>query len=159
MISRWPGLISASMFALVMVVAFSTLPGCSPIYTFQFASDAQSEIDRTRLKARLGALLGARGFRTIGLTDQATGDIGCGRNATDRTTFETAWRDKSFMPTHRSVWVHEFSCDGVWHVVIVSSRNADREAALLREALLTEFTPEIATGGLHVDTGCRLALE
>jgi hypothetical protein len=159
MTSRSPQLLSASMFALLMGMTIPALGGCSPIYIFQFSSDMRHEIDATDLKARLGALLDARGFRSIGFTDRATGEIGCGRNAPDRTTFEKAWGATSFMATHRWVWVHEFSCEGAWRVVVVSSRSADREAAELRDALSAEFDPEIAAGGLHVEAGHRLALE
>lgn len=163
MISRRPALVLMPMrtalraFAL-MVATVTALPGCSPIFTFQ-TSDRRPEVDRKRLQERLGALVDARGFRSIGFTDRATGDIGCGRGAPDRTTFEKEWRGTRFLATYHWVWVHEFSCDGVWHVVIVSSRNADKEAADLRDVLSEEFRAEIASGWLYVDTGCRLALE
>jgi hypothetical protein len=111
------------------------------------------------VQERLGALLDTQGFQAIGFSDRATGDIGCGRSAPDRTTFEKEWRDRGFLATHHWVWVHEFSCEGAWHVVIVSSANSERDAAELRDALSAEFAPEITSGTLHVETGCRLALE
>lgn len=161
---RWrPALIlvpkRAALRACALLAAtVAALPACSPVFSFQ-TSDKRLGIGRTQMEARLGALLDARGFHSIGLSDRATGDIGCGGSAPDRTTFEKQWRGTNFLAAYHWVWVHQFSCDGVWHVVIISSRNADAEAADLRDALLEEFRAEIASGGLRVDTRCRLALE
>ena len=148
---------NARRYALMAAIV-AVLSGCSPIFAFR-TSDKRPEEDRVRLQERLRNLVEARGFHSIGFADRATGDIGCGRSAPDRTTFEKEWRGAGLLASHQRVWVHGFSCKGVWHVVIVSSRNADREAANLRDGISEEFGPEIAAGGLHFDTRCRLALE
>jgi hypothetical protein len=135
------------------------LSGCSPIYTFTLPANAESHFDTKPLRARVDTLLSMRGFRAMGSTDRATGDIGCGRDAPDRTTFEKQWRQGGFLATYHWVWVQEFFCEGAWHIVIVSSTNAEREAAELRDALSVEFAPEIRSGTLRVQTRYRIALE
>jgi hypothetical protein len=69
------------------------------------------------------------------------------------------WRDTGFCSSYHWVWVHEFSCDGKWQFVIVSSTNAERQAAQLRDALSEEFAREVASGVLAVKTRHRFPLE
>jgi hypothetical protein len=138
---------------LMVSAAAIVLSGCSPVYMVRSNSDGNS------LHLRLKRFLDVQGFQRIGLSERATGDIGCGGSAPDRTTFQKEWRDSGIFTTYHWVWIHEFSCNGVWHAAILSSRNADRQATDLRDALLTEFASEVASGMLHVDTRYRFAFE
>ena len=135
------------------------LPSCSPIYSFQFPSTRQPGSDATEMRARLEALLQSQGFQSLGPGDRASGDIGCGRTAPDRTTYEKGWRATGFLASDHWLWVHEFECDGAWWVVIVSSSNAGQPAAQLRDAVSAEFSREIASGALRLETRYRIALE
>ena len=140
-----------------VVVTLAALLGCSSIYTFESRPRrGATEIDDAAARERLQKTLIAAGFHSIGSSSRATGDLGCGRDASDRHSFQRA--TTGFL-SHKWVWVHEFSCDGVWHVVIISSRDADPQAAEVRERVAAEFAPEIAVGTLHVDTRHRFLFE
>lgn len=139
--------------------SIAVLPSCSPVYSFRIPPRVLADALAAPLAARLDAFLESKGFEPLGQTDRATGDIGCGRNAADRSTFEKEWRDSGFVAEYHWVWVHQFSCKGEWQVMIVSSTNAEREAAELRDALSSEFSPEISSGTMRVETRHRFALE
>jgi len=147
--------------ALTLLISATVLAwtGCSPVYVFRRPVDDRLDRGSNSMRKRLHALLSSRGFRAIGRSDRATGDIGCGRSAPDRTTFEKGWRDTGVLGSDHWVWVHEFSCKDTSFVVIVSSTNAEREAAKLRDTLLAEFARESASGTLRVVTRHRFALE
>jgi uncharacterized DUF497 family protein len=151
-------------FSLLGGIAVVALTGCSPVYEYQvgprsLSAGALRGIETEGMQARLVSLLERSEFKSIGLSQNATGDIGCGSAAQDRVTFERRWGGTGVLSAYRHVWVHEFTCEGTWHIVIISSRDAEREARELRDAVSTAFEPEINAGVLHIDTRWRLALE
>ena len=140
---------------LVVIVSF-VLSGCSPVY---WLSSAPPDIAMSSSKRHVVSLLEQHGFMPQGRSDLASGDIKCGRRAPDRTTFLKEWKDQGFLVEYHRLVVHEFTCDGAWHVVIVASPNSLPEAKDLRDTLSAEFSDEIASGTMVVKTRYRLPLE
>ncbi len=128
---------------LLLITVFA---GCSPVYSFRVLNTDQAVSALDPINKRVDGFLAQDGFVSLGHSDVATGDIGCGRDAHDRATFQKEWRDTSWLPSYHWVWVHRFSCDGDWYLVIVSSTNAEAEASELEKALVAEFSPEISSG-------------
>lgn len=139
--------------ALLLLVA------CSPVYRFQTPAPEGLNADQRRMRAQLAEVLRGQGFQNMGAYYRASGDLGCGRAAPDRQTFQKSWRGETlWMPSFSWVWVQEFSCDGHWSAVILTS-GADEQAEALRELLDTTFADDLAAGRLTLETRHRLALE
>ncbi len=147
------------MRASAGLLLVGVLGGCSPVYWFHIPEAAPNTLSIEPISRRIDPLLQRNGFVALGRTDVATGDIECGRDAKDRSTFEKEWRDSTWLPSYRWIWVHRFSCDDAWYLVIVSSTNAEQQAADLRNALSVEFSHEISSGIMHVRTRHRVPLE
>jgi len=118
------------------------------------SEEPQSEV--LRAQTHLSSFLADHGFDDLGFSQRAAGATGCGWDSPDRTTFQRYWEES--LASHW-VWVHEFTCEGKWNVVIVSSRGGEEDAEVLRDQLSKEFAPEIASGVMVVKDRWRIALE
>jgi hypothetical protein len=139
----------------LLVGILAVLSGCAPVYVFRVPSDVQA--DTTSLQARLREFLESKGLEPIGRSEAMVGPTGCGRGAPDRNAFGRFWQDS--WGINRRLVVHEFTCDGAWQIVIISSTDAEAEARQLRDGLKAEFASEIASGSVQVETRCRTAFE
>ena len=133
--------------------------GCSPVYWFQTPTPEGLNADQRRMRAQLAEVLRGQGFQNRGAYYRASSDLACGLDAPDRQTFQKSWRGETlWMPSFSWVWVQDFSCDGHWSAVILTS-GADEQAEALRALLDTTFADDIAAGRLTLETTHRLALE
>jgi hypothetical protein len=144
----------AYAFAFLLCAMLGMLSACSPMYVFTFRPRvAQASRD---LPERLEKYLVMHGFKALGRSDVLTGELGCGQDAPNRTTFEREWYYWGYIRV--VVIVHQFHCDSVWYVVILT-REGDTEAAALRDALCKLFAPEIQSGAMRLKGGWRIQLE
>jgi len=127
--------------------------GCAPVYVFSVDTRTLPESQREKMVARLLVVLHAHGYRWLGAARRALGPIGCGQDAADRETFE---KDVGLAGW---VWAHQFTCETVWHTVIVCSEGAVGEAQYLRDEIAEEFEYELAIGLLKLNTKYRVVLE
>ena len=148
---------SKSPLKLFIASAFAAhLAACSPIHSFALRSDTHAASNIEEMRARLDAFLRHRGFESLGRSDRMSGHLGCGETATDRTTYEKEWRDTGL---YHWIWVSEFTCGSEWRAVVLSSDNAEDQAAELSDELSAEFSQEIASHVLTRTNGYRSSLE
>lgn len=136
------------------------LTSCSPVHIFYLKLNSGIDSSISSLSDRLETFLLGHEFNDVGKSISATGDIGCGKNAPDRVSFEKRWQEKSWGGTiYHRINVHKFSCQGNWYLVIISDAYAEEEAKSLRAEIADEFSSEISAGMMQVTTRYRLVLE
>jgi hypothetical protein len=139
---------------LAIVIGLILLTGCAPVYIFQVP---EAEPDIALLRSRLREVLAKNDLQSVGRSDAMVGAIGCGRDSPDRNTSMRMWQDS--WGINRRITVHDFTCDGKWQVMVVSSTDAHQAADELRKQIEIAFGSEIESGIVRVRKRCRPAFE